>query len=138
MNGNVMLGQCTTGGNYVPYDAGPPDPNAIVRGIIFFQNRDNGYQNGQSSMQGGGGLLLSGTLYYHHCASTDGAGLGTSCQDPTTGYQSFFQLQGTPGSGTFVLGNITTDQLVESGNGAVAMQLDPNRVYFILKATLMR
>jgi hypothetical protein len=77
-------------------------------------------------------------LYYHHCASTDGAGLGTSCQNPASGYQSFFQLQGTPGSGTFVLGNITSDQLVESGNGAVAMQLDPNRVYFILKATLMR
>lgn len=138
MNGNVLLGPCTTGGNYVPFDAGPPDPAAIVRGILFFQDRDNGYQNGQSSMQGGGGLLLSGSLYYHHCASTDGAGLGTSCQDPAAGYQSFFQLQGTPGSGTFVLGNITSDQLVESGNGAVAMQLDPNRVYFILKATLMR
>ena len=138
MDGNILVGQCTTGGNYVPFDPGPPDPNAIVRGIIFFQNRDNGYGHGQASMQGGGGLLLSGTLYFHNCASTDGPGLGTSCQNPTTGYQSFFQLQGTPGSGTFVLGNITTDELVESGNGAVAMQLDPNAVYFILKATLMR
>jgi hypothetical protein len=54
------------------------------------------------------------------------------------GYNAFLQLQGTPGSGTFVLGNITVDELVESGNGAVAMQLDPNRIYFILKATLLR
>jgi hypothetical protein len=47
-------------------------------------------------------------------------------------------MRGNPGSGTYVLGNITTDQLIEAGNGAIAMQLNPNAVYNILKATLVK
>ncbi|MFB3920873.1 MAG: TadE/TadG family type IV pilus assembly protein [Terriglobia bacterium] len=140
VNGNVLLGQCTSGGNYL--GAGSTDTPGPVRGLLFFQDRDNGsnqtYLKGQPSLQGSGAMLLSGSLYFHNCASPDGPGLGTNCGNPTVGYNAYFQLQGTPGSGTFVLGNITTDELVESGNGSVAMQLDPNRVYFILKATLMR
>ncbi len=127
--GNVLLGQCTSGGNYIPYDAAGP-----VRGILFWGDRSNGYANGQPSMQGGGGLLLSGTLYFTNCPTW-----GTSpCPDPPTGYNAFLQLQGTPGSGTYVLGNITTDELIEAGNGDIAMQLNPNAIYYILKATLMR
>jgi hypothetical protein len=133
MQGNVLLGQCTSGGNYLPFDTAGP-----IRGLLFFGDRNNGtngtYMNGQPSMQGGGGLLLSGSLYF-----TNWPNWGTSPPSlPTVGYNAFLNLQGTPGSGTFVLGNITTDELVEGGNGEVAMQLDPNRVYNILKATLMR
>jgi hypothetical protein len=133
MQGNVLLGQCTSGGNYLPFDTDGP-----IRGLLFFGDRNNGtngtYINGQPSMQGGGGLLLSGSLYF-----TNWPNWGTSPPSlPPVGYNAFLNLQGTPGSGTFVLGNITTDELIEGGNGEVAMQLDPNRVYNILKATLMR
>jgi hypothetical protein len=133
MRGNVLLGQCTSGGNYIPYDTSGP-----VRGLLFFGDRNNGtngtYLKGQPSMQGGGGLLLSGSLYF-----TNWPNWGTQPNsDPPVGYNAFLELRGNPGSGTYVLGNITADELVEGGNGEVAMQLDPNRVYFILKATLMR
>ncbi len=124
--GNVLLGQCTSGGSYFPYQ-----PVGPVRGMLFFQDRFNNDDHGQPSMQGGGGLLLSGTLYFHNCTALP-------CNPPPTDYQAFFQLQGNPGSGTFLLGNITTDELIEAGNGGVAMQLDPNAVYLILKATLVR
>jgi len=86
-------------------------------------------------MQGGGGLVISGNLYFHNCNS---GGSGTNCSDPTTGYNAFLQLQGTPGSGTYVLGNITTDSFVLSGNGAVSMALNPNAVFNVLKASLIR
>ena len=134
--GNVLVGQCAAGGTYL----GPPstDTAGNVRGLLFFGDRNNGtngtYLGGQPSMQGGGGLLLSGSLYFTNCP---GWGAGP-CSDPPAGYNAFLQLQGTPGSGTFVLGNITTDELVEAGNGAVAMHLNPNAIYFILKATLVR
>jgi hypothetical protein len=36
------------------------------------------------------------------------------------------------------LGNITSDELILSGNSAVAMALNPNAVYNILKATLLQ
>lgn len=126
VDGNVLLGQCTAGGSWYPYQ-----PIGPVRGILFFQDHANRYGNGQPSMQGGGGLLLSGTLYFHNCTATP-------CNPPPTDYQAFFQLQGTPGSGTFVLGNITSDQLVLGGNGTIAMQLDPNAVYNILKVAMLR
>lgn len=133
VDGNVLAGQCTSGGSWRPYQGA-----GNIRGILFFNDRENGFDHGQASMQGGGGLVLSGTLYLHHCNSADGTGLGTSCAAPPSGYQAFVQLQGSPGSGTYVLGNITTDQLVISGNGAIAMQLDSNFVYQILKVAMVQ
>lgn len=129
--GNVLLAQCTTRGTYY----GTPSTDTIsfagVRGLLFFQDRANGYQNGQTNMQGGGGLAISGTIYAHNCT-------GSPCNAFPTDYKAFVQLQGTPGSGTYILGEIVADQLVISGNGAIGMQLNPNAVYFILKASLLR
>jgi len=131
VNGNVLLAQCTTRGTYF----GTPSTDTIsftgVRGLLFFQDRANGYQNGQTNMQGGGGLALSGALYAHNCT-------GSPCNAFPTDYNAFVQLQGTPGSGTYILGEIVADQLVISGNGAIGMQLNPDAVYFILKASLLR
>ena len=132
VNGNVLLGQCTAQGNY--YGAPSTDTISLtgVRGLLFFQNRANADQNGQSNMQGGGGLALSGTLYAHNCPGSP------NCSAFPTDYNAFIQLQGTPGTGTYILGEIVADQLVETGNGAIGMQLNPNAVYFILKATMLR
>ena len=136
VNGNVLLGQCTSGGTYL--GGGSTDSAGTIRGLVFFQDRENGDTNGQASMQGGGGLVISGNMYFHHCHSQDGAGAGTNCAAPSSGYQAFFQLQGNPGGAAYVLGNVTTDQFVLSGNGNIAMALNPNAVYHILKATLIQ
>ena len=135
--GNVLAGPCTYDGSYfssptnVPLGGGSTTPN--VRGILMFDDRANGDNHGQPSMQGGGGLLLVGTLYFHNCPNST----TTGCDD-TNDYKAFLQFQGNSGSGTFLLGNITTDELITGGGGAVAMQLDSARVYTILKATLIQ
>lgn len=133
--GNILLGQCTGGGTYL--GAPSTDVAGNNRGLLFFGDRNNGtngtYQNGFPSMSGGGGLLLSGSLYFTNCP-----GWPAPCSPPPAGYNAFLEIRGNPGSGTYVLGNITVDQLIEAGNGSIAMQLNPNAIYNILKATLVQ
>ena len=131
--GNALLGQCTNKGTYI--GAGSTDTSGVIRGLIFFQDRANGDPKGQASMQGGGGLVISGNMYFHNC---NASGTGTGCLDPPSAYKAFFDLQGTPSGGTYVLGNITTDELVLAGNSAIAMSLNPNAIYNILKASLLQ
>ncbi len=135
MPGNILLGPCTQDGTYFSNPsntaAGGLGP---VRGMIFFADRDNGDPHGQPSMQGGGGLAIVGTMYFHNCPDS----LSAPCSPYPTDYNAFLQFQGASGPGTFLLGNITTDQLVTGGGGGVAMQLNTALVYIILKATLIR
>jgi hypothetical protein len=49
-----------------------------------------------------------------------------------------FKLNGNPGSGTYILGEIITDKMSLSGTPNVNMQLNPNSTYNTLKATLLR
>lgn len=136
VSGDILLGQCTGGGTWLGASInGTAETSGTIRGLIFFQDRANADSHGQASMQGGGGLVISGNLYFHNCNSS---GTGTGCSNPTTGYNAFLQLQGSPGAGTYVLGNITADSFVLSGNGGVAMALNPNAVYNILKASLIQ
>ena len=137
VSGNVLLGQCTANGTWVgsTTTTGISDTAGTNRGLIFFQDRANADASGQASMQGGGGLVISGNMYFHNCNSS---GSGTGCDSPTTGFNGLIQLQGTPGAGTYVLGNITADSFVLSGNGSVAMALNPNAVFNILKASLVQ
>jgi len=99
--------------------------------MIFFQDRNNGDNKGQPSMSGGGGLLMSGTMYFHHCPNSP------SC-NPSTDYKAFLQYQGNSGASTYLLGNITTDELITGGGGSVKLQLDPSYVYSILKVALLK
>ncbi len=132
LTGNVLLGPCT--GTY-------GSATGMTRGILFFDNRDNADLLGQPSMQGGGAMLLAGTMYFHNCASKDGAGLGTNCSQTTDtppGYQAFWQLQGTPGSGTYILGEIVADDMALGGTARVSMALDPNAVFPVLRVSLLQ
>ncbi|MBZ5561757.1 MAG: hypothetical protein LAP13_04990 [Acidobacteriia bacterium] len=132
--GDVLLGPCTYDGSYYSSPTNVPQQpgqTQSVRGLLFFQDRANGDNHGQPSMQGGGGLVIAGTMYFHDCGSS---AAGADCSGH---YNAFLQFQGTSGSGTFLLGNITTDELITGGGGKVSMQLDSARVYTILKATLI-
>lgn len=141
VNGNVLLGQCTNKGTYI--GPGSTDTSGTIRGLIFFQDRANADTHGQPHMQGGGGLVIAGNMYFHNC---NPSGTGTACLAPTGipgappagGYNAFLSLQGSPGSATYVLGNITADELVMGGGGTIAMSLNPNAVYNILKASLLQ
>ena len=82
-------------------------------------------------MQGGGGLLVTGNMYFHNCPGSP------SC-NASSDYNAFLQFQGNSGSGTFLLGNITVDELNTGGAGAIAMQLNPNSIYYLLKVSLLR
>ena len=123
--GDVLLGPCT----------GPfTDVSGKNRGMVFFQDRSNADLNGQPSMQGGGGLLLGGNLYFHNCPES----LTAPCAPPPTDYNAFLSLQGSPGSSTYIYGNITTDELAEGGNGTVYMELNPYAKYSIVKVALLQ
>jgi hypothetical protein len=121
VTGNVLMGECTAKGTYIDPVANPTEVAGKARGLLYFQDHANGDPKGQTNMQGGGGLALAGTLYLHN-----------------TNYQAFLQLQGTPGSGTYVFGEIVTDQFELAGNGAVAMQLSADKTIDVLKVQLLQ
>lgn len=108
VTGNVLLGPC--GGTY-------GGPLGLSRGMLFYQDRSNGDQNGQPLVDGSGGLLLVGNLYFHHCPSA----LLIPCGTPgPLNYQSFFQFKGS--SSTTVVGSIITDELVMPAGSTVNVQ----------------
>ena len=135
VNGNVLLGQCTGSGTFLGATLnGKAETSGTVRGMIFFQDRADTDPKGQASMQGGGGLIISGNMYFHNC---NASGIGTNCSAPSTGYNAFVELRGNTGGSAYVLGNITTDQLVIGGSSTIQMLLNPNSVINVLKATML-
>ena len=119
--GNIFLAPCTGtyGDQSTAYQSGTG--TAQYRGMLFFQDRNNGDPNAQPKMQGGAAILLGGDLYFH-----------------STGYKAFFNLQGTPGSSTYVYGNIITDELVLGGTAEIDMQLNNNQMVTSVKAALLQ
>jgi len=95
------------------------DPLGKNRGILFFQDRTT---TGTGQWGGGGQFLLAGTMYFH--------------QNGT--FNATFQLNGNPGSSTYILGEIIADKLSMSGTPNINMQLNPYAAYNTLKATLLR
>lgn len=131
LTGNVLLGPCSG-----PYGdpLGTSDPVGEQRGIVFFQNRS---ASGVSAEWGGGGAFgLVGTMYFHYCNSADGVGKGTNCN--ASAYNDTFSFQGGSSSASFVVGNVVTDKLDLGGNPALTMDLNPNALYYTLKATLIQ
>lgn len=125
LGGNILLGICS--GTY-------GDPLGQNRGLLFFQDRST---TGTTPSWGGGGqFLLAGNMYFHSCNSS---GTGTGCGTVASGYYSDqFSLSGNSGSGTYVLGDIVTDQLLLGGTSGISMQLNPASAYNILKVQLLQ
>jgi putative Flp pilus-assembly TadE/G-like protein len=130
IQGNILLGACT---GYYGDPLGASDPIGIQHNFLFFQDRSA--QSVQPSWGGGGQFLLAGTMYFHSC---NAAGTGVGCGAAGTYYNDNFSLNGNSGSGTYVLGNIVTDNLILGGTSGITMDLNPNPAYNVLKASLLR
>jgi hypothetical protein len=100
--------------------------------MLFFQNRAT---NGAGAWGGGGQFLLAGTIYFHQC---NAAGTGVGCNNPPTGYNATFTLQGNACSATYIMGMIATDKLIQGGTPCIKMVLDPYNLQKVLKATMVR
>jgi hypothetical protein len=105
--GNILYGQCTTNGTY--WDSGGDTSDSRgspgSRGLLVFQDHSN---TTQPVFSGSGALSFSGALYFH-----------------STGYGDILNLSGGSSSGTFVLGEIVTDQVNLSGSGVIKLALSP-------------
>ena len=105
--GNVLYGQCSTNGTY--WDSGGDTTDSRgspgSRGLFMFQDHGN---TSQATFSGSGALSFSGIVYFH-----------------STGYSDILNLSGGASSGTFILGEIVTDQVNLSGSGAVNLALNP-------------
>ncbi|MFN7934492.1 MAG: pilus assembly protein TadG-related protein [Bryobacteraceae bacterium] len=103
-------------------------PNgSIYKGILFFQDRTSAAH--LHSMHGGGGLTLRGTIYL---TNTEAVMRANAAQ-----YQAF-DLQGTPGSSTQVIGEIIVSTLSLGGNANITMTLDPGYTLNIRQVALVR
>jgi hypothetical protein len=148
LTGSVLLGPCQkpTGVN-VP---GWCDPNCNLnygdpqgtggplgeqRGFLFFQNRaKNAGTN--PNWQGGGQFLLAGTMYFHQCVTT-GSDTGLNCS-AASAFNDTLTLAGNPGSSTYILGEIITDQLTLQGSATLTMDLNSQTSFNVLKASLFQ
>jgi hypothetical protein len=107
-NGTVNLVGSPTGSTY--------------QGILFFQDRNSAAQS--HTLGGGGQMTLQGTLYFNNTTMT------------ATKYQSL-SLQGGPGSGTTIQGEIITGTLSLGGNGSITMNLNSTAAYIVNEIALV-
>jgi hypothetical protein len=131
LQGNILLGPCT---GYYGDPLGTAEPViGEQRQFLFFQDRSA--ENVNPSWGGGGQFLLAGTMYFHSC---NASGTGVNCGAVGTYWNDTFTMNGNSGSGTYVLGEIVTDNLILGGTSGITMDLNPNSAYPILKATLIQ
>jgi hypothetical protein len=104
---------------------GSPGGSAY-KGILFFEDRAADAQS--HSMGGGGAMTLIGTIYLTNTLATMKAA--------SAHYQGL-TLQGTPGSGTLVQGEIIVGTLTLGGNGGITMNLNPNASLVVRQVALV-
>jgi len=74
-------------------------------------------------------------MYFHQCNAT---GTGTGCGPTPTDFNSTFSLYGSPGSTSYVLGEIVTDELNMHGTPTINMALNHNAAYNVLKVSMLQ
>ena len=107
IGGNVLWGQCTANGTYWDSGGDTTDSRAAsgARGLLVFQDHAD---TTQPAFTGSGQLSFSGGLYFH-----------------STTYSDVLSLNGGTSSGTYVLGEIVTDQVQLTGSGMIKLALNP-------------
>jgi hypothetical protein len=135
LTGNVLLAPCT--GTY-----GDQNYSATFgrqRGILFFQDRTA--KSVSSSSGGGGSYAMAGTFYFHSCSGNTGG--APPCVTPSTDpapANSYFSdtlvMQGSPGTQSYILGEIIVDNLQLGGSPSIYMDLNPSSVNNVYKAAL--
>ena len=89
----------------------------------------------QPSWQGGGAFLISGSLYFHQCNSS-GIDSGTGCS--TSAYTDQLSIGGNSSGTSYILGDIVVDQLSLNGTPNLYMDLSPNALFFVFRASLLQ
>ncbi|MBS1820558.1 MAG: hypothetical protein JST61_01070 [Acidobacteria bacterium] len=131
--GNVLF--YNTGSTAKPTQAGPfslgsngtinligSPTSSVYKGILFFQDRNSAAQS--HTLGGGGQMTLQGTIYLNNTTMT------------STTYQSL-SLQGGPGSGTLIQGEIIVGTLSLGGNGGITMNLNSTAAYIVNEVALV-
>ena len=126
--GNVLLGPC--GGVF------GDRTDADARGILFFHDRD--VQPAQPRWLESGPFALVGDIYFHYCnsISSPGTGSGANC-DPTAAFTETLTIGGG-GPNAYIVGGIVVDQLQINSGAQINVALNPNRRYYVLKASLLQ
>lgn len=120
ISGNVLIAQCANNGTYWDSGGDTSDSRGAPgsRGILAFQDHSN---TTQPSISGSGNLAFSGAMYFH-----------------SSGYSDVLNLSGNGSSGTFILGEIITDQLTISGNGVVNLALNAAATTSVSKVAMLQ
>ena len=115
---SVLVSQCTAKGTY--YDAGGDTNDSVgtIRGLMMFMDHTD---TSSPSLAGGGTLAYTGTFYFH-----------------SGSYATVFNITGGSTNGTLLWGNVVTDQMQLTGNGALTMALNPSATTPMLKVSLLQ
>lgn len=133
-SGNVLVynsgtGSINLGANGTINLVGSPSTSSYL-GILFFEDRNAPANIGKLAhrLGGGGGLNLLGTIYLNNPLSMT---LANSAH-----YQEL-DLQGTPGSSTYIQGEIIVGALSLGGNAGILMNLNPNATLNVRQVALV-
>jgi hypothetical protein len=120
IGGNVLWAQCAANGTY--WDSGGDTSDSRgspgARGLLVFQDHAD---TTQPAFTGSGQLSFSGALYFH-----------------STGYADVLSLNGGTSSGTYILGEIVTDQVSLTGSGTIKLALNPQAVTNMAKVAILQ
>jgi hypothetical protein len=120
LNGNVLVAQCTANGTY--WDAGGDTTDSVgspgTRGLLFFQDHAD---TTQAQFTGSGSLSFSGAMYFH-----------------SSSYSDLLNINGGSSTGSFVIGQIVTDEVSLTGSGAINLALNPTPSTELLKVGMLQ
>jgi hypothetical protein len=120
IGGNVLWGQCATNGTYWDTGGDTTDSRGAPgsRGLLVFQDHGD---TTQPSFTGSGQLVFSGGLYFH-----------------SSSYGDLLSLNGGSSSGTYVIGEIVTDQVQLTGSGTIKLALNPVATTTMAKISILQ
>jgi Flp pilus assembly protein TadG len=127
---NSGSGQISIGSNGTANLIGSA-PGSIYKNILFFEDRSAAANTGNKnshSLGGGGTMTLTGTIYLTNTLAT--------MNGDNAHYQEL-DLQGGPGSGTLIQGEIIVGALGLGGNGNITMNLNPAATTVVRQVALV-